>query len=69
VNALVFCLGLGLLSFLVFSYVRYRYYKLNDRPLLPEKVTAHIIDQPGGEYVRVLRDGEGIYDCEGDEWP
>ena len=62
--------GFVLLSYLIGGlYIRYRYYKFDSKPLLPEKVTAHIIDQPGGEYVRVLSDSDRPYDHEGDEWP
>ena len=52
----------------VISVLRYRYYKLSrNRFLLPEKVTAHVIDQPGGEHVRILGRDNTVYDWEHDE--
>lgn len=47
------------------SWLRYQHYKINQRYILPQRVTAHIIDQPGGEHVRVLRNT--VYDWEEDE--
>lgn len=46
------------------SWLRYQHYKIDQRYLLPPRVTAHVIDQPSGEYVKVMHDSQRVYDWE-----